>query len=213
MNFKPFFRKSHKISSKKYWNISKQCPILISLFTICIFPGMFMGQGYLYHFIWMFKRRLWNIKISEMFNISIWQSIIKLFMLYSFFNSGSICVFFAYTVSLNITYAICILPDHDTFETNQNHINYDLDKDWGELQVRHSGNFCTQNFWVCSLFGGINYQIEHHLFPTLCHIHFHKIKPIVEETCKEFEIPYVHHDSILYAIYSTFKQYSISSKE
>ena len=115
-------------------------------------------------------------------------------------------------ISKNITYALLILPDHDTFETNQNYIKYDKDKDWGEIQVRNAGNFCTQNPLICYLFGGINYQIEHHLFPTLSHIHFHKIKPIVQKTCKEFDIPYVHHDSLYDAISSTLKQYSYSSK-
>ena len=70
-------------------------------------------------------------------------------------------------------------------ETQQNHIENIDGKDWGELQVRHSGNFCTQKPWVYQLFGGINYQIEHHLFPSVCHIHFPRIKPIVKKTCKE----------------------------
>lgn len=128
------------------------------------------------------------------------------------YTSGSLLTFLAYAISQNISYAVCILPDHDTFETNQNHECYNNNKDWGEIQVRNSGNFCNQNSWVCYLFGGINYQIEHHLFPTLCHIHFHKIKPIVMETCKDFNIPYVHHNSIFDAIKSTLKQYQHCSK-
>ncbi len=211
IHFKPFIRKSREIPINGYLNISKQYPILIALVTICIIPGMFIGQGIIYNIIWLKKGFLWKMKLPKTFKFSILQSMIKLFMLCSFVYGRNISIFFAYAFSQNITYAICILPDHDTFETNQNHIKYDNNKDWGELQVRHSASFCTQNMWVCYLFGGINYQIEHHLFPTLCHIHFHKIKPIVEKTCKEFEIPYVHHYSLRDAIWSTLKQYSYSS--
>ena len=212
IHLKPFIRKSRESPSKYYFNISQQLPILTALVTICILPGMFIGQGIMYNFIWLRKRFLWKMSLPQNFKFSIFQSMIKLFILYSFVYGRSISVFFAYAVSLNITYAICILPDHDTFETNKNHVKYDEDTDWGEIQVRHSANFCTQNPWVCYLFGGINYQIEHHLFPTVSHIHFHKIKPIVKKTCEEFDIPYVHHYSLYSAIISTLKQYSYSSK-
>ena len=207
IHFKPFIRKSTNISNKNYWKFS-----LLSIFTMCIFPGMFIGQGLIYHLIWMNKKRLWKMDLSELFNISIWETIIKIIIIYSFIQSGSLLTFLAYAISQNISYAVCILPDHDTFETNQNHEFYNNNKDWGEIQVRNSGNFCNQKSWVCYLFGGINYQIEHHLFPTLCHIHFHKIKPIVMETCKDFNIPYVHHNSMFSAIKSTLKQYEHCSK-
>ena len=212
IHFKPLVCKSKELSSDKYLNISKRYPILMALLTICIFPGMSIGQGIMYNFVWLLRKWLWKMKLPTAFQFSFFQTIIKLFIGCSFVYGRSLYVFMAYAISQNITYAICILPDHDTFETNQNHIKYTDDKDWGELQVRHSGNFSTQKSWVCYLFGGINYQIEHHLFPTLCHIHFHKIKPIVKQTCIEFGIPYVHHDSIYDAIWSTLKQYSYSSK-
>lgn len=212
INLKPFIRKSTKISNTKYWNISNY-PIFTSLFTICIFPGMFFGQGYLYNFVWLKKTYLWNIKISDLYKISFWQTLIKIFMLCSFIYGGSILIFLLYAISANTTYAMCILPDHDTFDTNNIHSEYTHNKDWGEIQVRNSGNFSTQNPLICYLFGGINYQIEHHLFPTLCHIHLPKIKSIVKQTCKEFGIPYTHHNSIYSAVCSTLKQYSICSKE
>ena len=95
-----------------------------------------------------------------------------------------------------------------TYETMLNHLNDTENVDWGEIQVRHSGNFATDNPWIGNLFGGINYQIEHHLFPTVSHIHFPTIQPIVKKTCKEFNIPYVHHNSVLDAVKSTLKAYA-----
>ena len=169
INFKPFFRKSIEIPSKRYLKISQKFPILISLLTICIFPGMFIGQGIAYNIIWLKKKFIWNMSLPQTFKLSIFQSIIKLFMLFSFIYGGSISTFIAYAISQNITYAICILPDHDTFETNQNHVKYDEDKDWGEIQVRHSANFSTQNPWICYLFGG-----KLIISPPTCVIGFHR---------------------------------------
>jgi len=47
--------------------------------------------------------------------------------------------------------------------------------------------------WIC---GGLNYQIEHHLFPTLPRHNLSKIKPFVEEFCKENKLPYMSEDWI-----------------
>jgi linoleoyl-CoA desaturase len=43
---------------------------------------------------------------------------------------------------------------------------------------------------VSTLIGGLNYQIEHHLFPSICHVHYPKIAPIVKKTAAEFGVPY-----------------------
>lgn len=49
---------------------------------------------------------------------------------------------------------------------------------------------------LCFLNGGLNYQIEHHLFPRINHCHYPTIAPIVREFCKEKNIPYVHFPTI-----------------
>ena len=99
-------------------------------------------------------------------------------------------------IGINIFYSINIIPDHDMIETR---INKLTQGDWGEIQVRNSGNFITNNIIYSYLFGGINYQIEHHLFPSLCSIHYPSIQSIVKLTCKEFNIPYVDCDGLIKA--------------
>jgi len=212
IHFKPFIRKSICEDSSKYWSISKLYPKTIALFTTCIFPGMFIGQGYLYNIIWLFRGFVWKIKLSRLYAFSLWENFLKIILVFSFFYGGSILLFMSYAIMANTTYFACIMPDHDTYETQLNHIDNINSVDWGEIQVRHSGNFATQNPWICNLFGGINYQIEHHLFPTLSHVHFKTIQPIVKKTCREFNIPYVHHNSVFDAISSTLKTYSVVGK-
>lgn len=61
---------------------------------------------------------------------------------------------------------------------------------WGVLQVENSCNFGTDLWYWNFLSGGLNYQIEHHLFPGYIHTRLHEIQPIVRETCKEFGMKY-----------------------
>jgi len=57
-------------------------------------------------------------------------------------------------------------------------------------QVATSSN--VGDWWLCQLNGGLNYQIEHHLFPGMNHCHYPTIAPIVRQFCKEKNIPYRH---------------------
>ncbi len=60
----------------------------------------------------------------------------------------------------------------------------------------------------------MNYQIEHHLFPSMCHVHYSKIAPIVQKTCKEFSIPYNQKASWMGAIighYNLLKAFRFDS--
>jgi linoleoyl-CoA desaturase len=67
--------------------------------------------------------------------------------------------------------------------------------DWGETQVRGSANFCNSYKLYTKFMGGINNQIEHHLFPSICNHYLPEIVPIVKQTCHEFNIPYNHIDN------------------
>ena len=83
--------------------------------------------------------------------------------------------------------------DHDLFSTHievEKNINKKID--WGEMQVRNSGNYFNDDSLfsrIPKLMGGINCQIEHHLF----RLYLSSIKNnhLVKSTCEEFNIPYV----------------------
>ncbi len=65
-----------------------------------------------------------------------------------------------------------------------------LENTWAVHQIRTTTNFANKNKLLSWYVGGLNFQIEHHLFPNVCHVHYRKIAPIVEETAKEFNLPY-----------------------
>ncbi|MEO6915966.1 MAG: fatty acid desaturase [Chitinophagaceae bacterium] len=65
-----------------------------------------------------------------------------------------------------------------------------IDSEWAIHQVKTTANFAPKNKLVNWFVGGLNYQVEHHLFPRISHIHYPAISHIVERTCKQFNLPY-----------------------
>ncbi|MEZ4937357.1 MAG: acyl-CoA desaturase [Crocinitomicaceae bacterium] len=59
-----------------------------------------------------------------------------------------------------------------------------------EHQLHTTCNFAPKSRLFYWFVGGLNYQIEHHLFPHICHIHYKKLSKIVKETAQEFNLPY-----------------------
>jgi fatty acid desaturase len=94
----------------------------------------------------------------------------------------------------NITYALNVIFDHDSFESTVT--NDYSGKDWLRLQIQHTSNFLNEDMLWTRLFGSINHQIEHHLFPGMSNYHYPTIRPIVQQYCQENDIPYVHHATL-----------------
>ena len=65
-----------------------------------------------------------------------------------------------------------------------------MDNSWAIHQLHTTTNFANRNRLLSWYVGGLNFQVEHHLFPGVCHVHYRKIARIVEQTAKEFGVPY-----------------------
>jgi len=65
-----------------------------------------------------------------------------------------------------------------------------IDADWAVNQLVNTSNFAPGSRFFSWYVGGLNYQIEHHLFPNICHIHYRKISEIVKATALEYNLPY-----------------------
>jgi len=63
-------------------------------------------------------------------------------------------------------------------------------------QVETTADFGRRNRLACWYVGGLNFQIEHHLFPRICHVHYPALSGIVEQTCREYGIRYVAFDTV-----------------
>lgn len=65
-----------------------------------------------------------------------------------------------------------------------------LENSWAIHQMLTTANFATDNYLFSWYVGGLNMQVEHHLFPNICHVHYRQIGRIVRETATDFGIPY-----------------------
>lgn len=79
-----------------------------------------------------------------------------------------------------------------------------MDHSFLKHQLATTSNFATCSKLVCFLVGGLNFQIEHHIFPHICHIHLYKLSPIVRATAREFGLPYHENPTFFSAISSHF---------
>ena len=62
--------------------------------------------------------------------------------------------------------------------------------EWHVHQLKTTSDFAHKNKVLSWYVGGLNFQIEHHLFPGICHIHYKQIAPIVQQTAREYGIVY-----------------------
>lgn len=77
--------------------------------------------------------------------------------------------------------------------------------DWAVRQVQNTANYSPTNRIIMWLYGGLNYQIEHHLFPTLSHLSFPKIAPYVQQVCREQNVTYLTYPSFREAVWDHYK--------
>ena len=76
-----------------------------------------------------------------------------------------------------------------------------IEENWFAHQLKTTCNFGHNNkllTWYC---GGLNHQVEHHLFPNICHVHYSKLSDIVRTTAKEFNLPYNEVGTFTEALY------------
>jgi len=156
-------------------------------FLYVIFPGQYVSQT-IWFCVTILNNYIKNIhKNCDSIDISI--MIFKCIILY---NSGFLPTI-QYFLIMNMFYYINVFADHDLYESKiENH--YD-GPDWAIRQICNSGNFMNQNMWWTTIFSGINYQIEHHLFPNICGHKYPLISPIIVDFCKEKNIPHAHHNT------------------
>ena len=76
---------------------------------------------------------------------------------------------------------------------------------WAVHQLKTTTNFSQKSKIFSWFIGGLNFQIEHHLFPNICHVHYKRLSKIVAETAKEYGLPYHVQGNFLQALRSHFQ--------
>ena len=78
--------------------------------------------------------------------------------------------------------------------------NRKMDNSWAVHQLLNTCNFSRKSRIMNWFIGGLNYQIEHHLFPHISHVHYSKIAVIVKATAESYGIPYVEYPNFIVAL-------------
>jgi linoleoyl-CoA desaturase len=87
-----------------------------------------------------------------------------------------------------------------------------LEDEWMVHQIRTTANFATEYKLLTWFLGGLNYQVEHHLFPKISHIHYPAISKIIKKTCQDYNIIYLEHSRLSMAMLSHFRHLKVLGK-
>jgi linoleoyl-CoA desaturase len=101
---------------------------------------------------------------------------------------------------LSIVFQLAHTVEETAFPVPDN--QQQIENEWAIHQLQTTANFATKNKIISWYVGGLNFQIEHHLFPKISHVHYPAISKIIRETCKEFQLNYIEHPKMIQAIAS-----------
>jgi fatty acid desaturase len=193
----------------------------ITAFVLLIFlPNQWLGQVIQYY-ISRVKKKVFGVPLVHSEKLRRWPYIRYVLMCLSImfcliWNYGFIYAFlsmYLYSFGLGFAYWACVFPNHDTYASKQSTIK-DVQgehPDWGVHQITHSSNV-KMPYWLSYITGGMNYQIEHHLFPSVHPRHYPKISSIVAEECKSRGIQYKVYPTWFHAFADYVKHLWILSK-
>lgn len=71
-----------------------------------------------------------------------------------------------------------------------------IENNWAIHQMNTTVNFSRKNKFISWYLGGLNFQVEHHLFPRICHVHYPAVSEIVKVTAEEYNIPYLENKTL-----------------
>ncbi len=113
--------------------------------------------------------------------------------------------FFITAISCGILLSLVFQVAHVVEQTSfMDSKDKETEDEWAVTQLKGTANFATKSKIVLFFTGGLNHQIEHHLFPRISHVHYPKISLIVKDTCKEFGVQYHEYKTFIGAIASHY---------
>jgi linoleoyl-CoA desaturase len=122
-----------------------------------------------------------------------WHQVVLWFFVASFGQGVVMSVVFQ--LAHCVEQAEFYMPDPDSMR---------IENSWAVHQVITTVDFARDSRLVSWFTGGLNFQIEHHLFPQICHLHYPALARIVEQTAAEFGVPYHSHPTMRSAVKSHF---------
>lgn len=120
------------------------------------------------------------------------------------FIIGFLAVNLSLGVMMAIVFQLAHIVEIAEFE-DATHANLKIEKEWAVHQLDTTVNFATHNRFLSFFLGGLNFQVEHHLFPKISHVHYPAIQKIVRETCEKYGVEYKSYPTMRAAVASHFR--------
>jgi linoleoyl-CoA desaturase len=209
IDIKPFIRVSADQPKKWYHRFQHVYSFLLYALT------------YFFWIFWLdfkkyFTGRIGELKIKKMNpkdHIVFWASkiiYILVFLVIPIYRVGVVETFIGYGVVLIITgliisvvFQLAHIVEGTIFPAgNDDSKSLKIETEWAIHQLNTTANFATKNKFVSWFVGGLNFQVEHHLFPKISHVHYPEISKLVKETCAQFNVNYLEFPTVLSAIKS-----------
>jgi linoleoyl-CoA desaturase len=144
-------------------------------------------------------------------HVSFWATKVSYYALFiglPIYKLGLLNTLIGYGVTIavcGIVIAVVFQLAHVVEETtfyDDNKTRQKLDNDWAVQQINTTSNFAMHNKVVSWFTGGLNFQVEHHLFPRISHIHYPELSKIVQKMCRDYGVQYNYHRTVLQAVRS-----------
>ena len=109
-------------------------------------------------------------------------------------------------LTMALVFQLAHVVENTAFVDATDHIGkLHIEEAWAIHQMRTTSNFAMDNKALSWFVGGLNFQIEHHLFPRMSHVHYPEISKIVQRLAEKHHLPYYHINSFTKAIQSHFQ--------
>lgn len=187
------------------------------------FQYLYFWMAYsLFYFFWVFfsdynkyftrkvgEMRILKMSIAEHFSFWGFKALhLILFIIIPIYSCGLVAWivgFLTYGLFAGIVLSFVFQLAHTVEATHfplLNQTTGKIEDEWAIHQLKTTANFATKNKVISWFTGGLNFQIEHHLFPYISHIHYPAISAIVKQVCKEYNITYNEYPKMRLAVAS-----------
>ena len=144
--------------------------------------------------------------VTKLYFVGVWIVIPIILLGFSKFIIGFLFYNFVMSVVMSIVFQLAHVVMGAEYADAQNDGNkLKIEEDWAIFQMKTTYNFSTNNKILTWCLGGLNFQVEHHLFPKVSHIHYPAIRPIVKELAQKHKVPYNEINGFWEAVASHFK--------
>lgn len=207
IDIRPFMRTNE--NQKRYWFHRYQHLYWVVFYALTYLFWIFFGDFKKY-----FSRKVSDMKFRKMTvkeHIIFWSSKLAYFAV--FIVTPSLILGFGPTIlgfgvlsavcglTLGIIFQMAHVVEHTNFPVTDENTRK-IEKEWAVHQVNTTANFATKSKIISWLTGGLNFQVEHHLFPMISHVHYPAISKFVRETCDQYKITYNEYPTFFSALRS-----------